>query len=104
MELDIKAYWLADRPSVTMWLWLWLEQFQFLSDSDKAESPGGFSSWEYKDENGVWIVKINWEQTGTRSTEEYKRSAYEECKVWLEDLCVIFVVKWSDSFYVEVCC
>jgi hypothetical protein len=70
---------------------------QFLSDSDKAESPGGFSSWEYKDENGAWIEKINWERIGTRNTEEYKRSACEECKVWLEDfMCNICSdLKWQ---------
>jgi hypothetical protein len=34
-----------------------------------VESPGGFSSWEYKNENGAWIVKINWVQI---RTEEYR--------------------------------
>jgi hypothetical protein len=58
MELDTKTYWLPDWPLVVMWLWLML-----------LESPGGFSSWEYKDENGAWIVKINWAQI---KTEEYR--------------------------------
>jgi hypothetical protein len=36
------------------------------------KSSEGFSSWEYKDENGAcpwWIVKINWVQI---RTDEYK--------------------------------
>jgi hypothetical protein len=61
-------------------------RFQFLSDSDKVESPGGFSSWEYKDENEAWIVMINWERIGTTSTEEYKRSAYEDLTCALKAL------------------
>jgi hypothetical protein len=32
-------------------------RFQFLSDSDKVESPGGLSSWAYKDENGACDLK-----------------------------------------------
>jgi hypothetical protein len=88
--------WLTDRQSQCDFDFDF-EQFSFLSDGDKVESPGVFSSWEYKDETGAWIVKINWDRIGTRSTEEYKRSSCEECKAWLEDfICNIFSdLKWQ---------
>jgi hypothetical protein len=45
-----------------------------------VESPGGFSSWEYKDKNGVWIVKIEY-RLGERSTEWLEaRSLYSDLK------------------------
>jgi hypothetical protein len=36
-----------------------------------VESPGGFSSWEYKEENGAWFVKIEY-RLEQRSTEWLK--------------------------------
>jgi hypothetical protein len=38
--------------------WLTDRQSQCDFDFKLVESPEGFSSWEYKDENGEWIVKI----------------------------------------------
>jgi hypothetical protein len=59
MGLDTKTYWLTDRPTVSHDVTLtWTGfSFEFLSDSDKVESPGGFSSWECKDKNGACDLK-----------------------------------------------
>jgi hypothetical protein len=46
--------WLTDWPSVATWLtWTGFS----LSDSERVESPGGFSSWEYKDEDRACDLK-----------------------------------------------
>jgi hypothetical protein len=68
------------------------------------ESPRGFSSRENKDENGAWIVNSNWERAGTRSTEEYKKSACEECQVWLEDFMCNICSDSSASFCAVIRC
>jgi hypothetical protein len=43
-------------------------------------------------------------RSGTRGTEEYKRSACEDAKFDWKISCVIFVAIWSDSFCVEIRC
>jgi hypothetical protein len=40
-----------------------------------VESPGGFNSREYKDENGTWIVKINWVHIRTEANSKLCKSA-----------------------------
>jgi hypothetical protein len=82
MVLDTKTYWLTECQSQRDFDLT--NSSVFLSGSDKVDSPGEFSSWEYKDKNGAWIVKLNWERIGTKSTQEYKRLACEKCKVILE--------------------
>jgi hypothetical protein len=70
--------------------------WRFIGDSEgrfkSAESLGGFSSWEYKDENGVWIVKVNWVPI---RTEDYR-------VIWRLCLCVILEV-WLEDFMCNTC-
>jgi hypothetical protein len=62
MMLDTKTYWLTDRQSQC--------NFDFdLTWLRLVESPEGFSSRDYKDENGAWNVTMNWVQIRTG---EYK--------------------------------
>jgi hypothetical protein len=51
-----------------------------------VEGPGVLNSWEYKDENGAWIVKI--EDRGVQSD-------------WRQE---VLMVIWSDSFCIEIRC
>jgi hypothetical protein len=68
LSRDLFSVWSALRNSSTVFSALSVPRLYNTSPLAAKESPGGFISWEYKDENGEWIVKIAY-RLGQRSTE-----------------------------------